>query len=437
MTLRNAESAVWWTGALCLVSACFEGAEPPGDADPQAESGSEDTEEPADDASTSGAPQGETGDEGGTTSQPDPGTDEGDSGTKETGEDEDTSSGETASGGMVLTLANPEGENAVVAFARGTDGTLERLGEFATGGMGTGGGLGSQSALALGGDLLYVVNPGDDSVSSMRIYEDHVALVDIVDTEGTRPTSLTVWGDRLYVLNADGAGSVVGFELDEGLMSPIPGASQVLSGAEAPAPGQIGITPEGDYVLVTERATNQILTYAVEDDGSLGAPVVNPSEGQTPFGFQFTESGVFVVAEAFGGGSNPGASAASSYRVADGGGLWTFSASIANGQTATCWIQLVDGRFAYTTNTGSNTVTGYTLSEQGELALMGGSGVAFDFGEDHRPIDMTASEDQRFVYMLNGGADEIAALEVLEDGSLVEIGEPAAIPATAVGLLGY
>lgn len=351
-------------------------------------------------------------------------------------DDSDTGDGDQGGeAGVVFTMGNEDGLNEIIMFGRDTDGSLERIGAFPTGGMGTGGGLGSQGAIALSDDgFLYVVNAGDHSVSSMRIYDDHLGLEDVVGSEGVMPTSLTVSGNHLYVLNADGPGSIAGFELDDGMMIPVEGAMQPLSGHEAPAPAQVAATPDGDYLVVTERATNQIVTYEILADGSLGQPVVNLSEGQTPFGLEFTSTGVFIVSEAFGGGSNPGASAASSYRVSDGGGLWTFSASIPSGQTAACWVAIVADRFAYTTNTGSNTLSGYEIDDQGGLELFVGGGDLIDLGEDQGPIDAAVSADDSYLYVLNAAGDNITGFAVADDGTLTQLGEGTDVPETAVGL---
>jgi hypothetical protein len=249
-------------GLLALGMGCDAGDDRPAEDTDEAGTASTGSSDPSDGDSTSGEtdPQGSTtgSDTGDTTGgeETDGGDDGGDT-------DDGTTGGEVpAEAGMLFSLGNDADQNAVVAYRRSPDGSLERLGEFATGGMGTGSGLGSQSSLALADDdVLYVVNAGDDTVSSMRLYDDHLALVDIAASGGVRPTSVTLAGDRLYVLNADGAGSIAGFDLEEGRLTPIAAASRPLSGHEGPAPAQIGATPSGDYLIVTERATNQILAY--------------------------------------------------------------------------------------------------------------------------------------------------------------------------------
>lgn len=99
------------------------------------------------------------------------------------------------------TLGNSADGNAVLAVARGSDGSLERLGTFPTGGLGTGKGLGSQAPIAISDDrqFLYVVNPGSNDISSFQIFEDHLSLISITDSGGLRLVSLTLRGDRLYV----------------------------------------------------------------------------------------------------------------------------------------------------------------------------------------------------------------------------------------------
>ncbi len=382
--------------------------------------------------------QGNSGgeDESGSSDDGTGGSDDGQSGDDADDDDGTDTGADPGSPGMVFTLGNAIEGNTVVAFTRDADGALWELGEFATGGAGTAERIGSQGALTHQGEFLFAVNPGDDTISTLQIYDDHLGLVDIQDAGGERPTSVAVHGEHAYVLNAAGEGSVTGFVISDGELSPLEGASQPLSGAPMTAAAQVAVSPDGAYVVVTERATNQIVTYAVHDDGSLDAPVANPSSGITPFGFAFRDDGVLVVTEAFGGGMNPGASAASSHRVADGGGLWTFEASVPSGQTAACWVALA-GAYAYASNTGSNTISAYHLDAEGALSLFGGGGVVADLGDDHDPIDIAVAGDDRFLYVLNATAENILGFSIDEGGTLTELGGVYPVPAGAVGLHGY
>ena len=118
------------------------------------------------------------------------------------------------------------------------------------------------------------------------------------------PTSLTVDDGLLYVLNAGGGGSIVGFTVDHGDLVQLAASARPLSGS-ATAPAQVSFTPAGEQLVVTERATQRIDLYAVGGDGYATGPTVVDSEGVTPFGFGFDNKGHLVVSEAFGGAPTP------------------------------------------------------------------------------------------------------------------------------------
>ncbi|HEV2126837.1 MAG TPA: beta-propeller fold lactonase family protein, partial [Chloroflexota bacterium] len=259
--------------------------------------------------------------------------------------------------GAVYTLTNNAAGNEVAVFSRMADGSLTRTASVSTGGLGSGDGLGSQGAIVLSQNnkWLLAVNAGSNELSVLQVQGQDLHLTDVVPSGGMRPISVTIHGNIIYVLNDGGgiaAGNITGFWMNpQGELAMIPGSTQPLS-ADAVGPAQVQFTPHGNQLVVTEKATNQILTYAVDRHGLAGTPVVNQSEGMTPFGFDFTKRGDLIVSEAFGGAEN--ASAVSSYQVNSGGGLHTRSASVGTHQTAACWVVVTNnGKFAYTTNTGS------------------------------------------------------------------------------------
>lgn len=172
-------------------------------------------------------------------------------------------------------------------------------------------------------------------------------------------------------------------------------------------------------------------------DGSLGEPVVTESSGMVPYGFAVTPSGVLVVSEA--GGGPDGTSAVSSYAPASDGTLTTVSGSVASGQRAACWVALArDGRYAYVTNSQSNSISGYEVAEDGGLTLFDDEGVTVALGDGHSPIDMVvAGEGDEFLYTVAGGADVVVGAQIEADGRLTRLANDAPIPTTAVGLAGF
>ena len=340
-----------------------------------------------------------------------------------------------AQAGAVYTLSNAAAGNAVLAFDRAPDGTLTAAGAYSTGGLGTGGGLGSQGALVLSRDgrFLFAVNAGSDEVSVLRVRPRSLELVATVPSGGDQPTSVTVHQDLVYVLNAGGAGNIAGFRFgNDGALSPIAGSTRPLS-TTASAPAQVEFSPNGRVLVVTERSTNVISTYLVGSDGLVAGPNVNPSAGATPFGFAFDNAGRLLVSEAFGGAAD--ASASSSYRLHGDGTLTLLSGSVGTTETAACWLVVTNsGRFAYVTNTGSGSVSGYRIKRDGRLRLLDADGRTGETGAGSAPIDAAFDVASRFLYTLNVGNGSISVFAVRANGSLGPLAGVAGLPASAVGL---
>jgi 6-phosphogluconolactonase (cycloisomerase 2 family) len=137
----------------------------------------------------------------------------------------------------------------------------------------------------------------------------------------------------------------------------------------------------------------------------------------TPFGFSFNGRRQLIVSEAFGG--SPGKSAVSSYVVSRDGTLRLVSPSVANGQTAACWIVATpDGRHAYTTNTASGTISGYRVTAGGGLSRFDDGGITADLGAGSGPIDMAVSPAGDYLYALNGANQSISVMRIERDGAL-------------------
>jgi 6-phosphogluconolactonase len=338
------------------------------------------------------------------------------------------------SGGAVYTLTNSPSGNAVAVFDRAPDGSLTARGTVPTGGIGTGAGLGSQDALVLDDRRLFAVNAGSNTISALRVgHGKNVSLTDVAGSRGINPISLTVRGHLLYVLNAGNAttpANIHGFLVLFGQLVPLPGSSRPLSTA-SPEPAQIEFSPNGRHLVVTEKATNRIVTYRVGLFGYASGPNAQPSAGQTPFGFAFDPLGRLIVSEAFGGA--PDASVLSSYSIASNGAISPIGPNVATTETAACWVVVTrNGSYTYTTNTGSNSISGYAIAPSGDLTLLDADGRTAVTGAG--PIDAALSRNSRFLYTLSDGAHEIAAFAVNADGSLDSLAVVGGLPTGAVGL---
>jgi 6-phosphogluconolactonase (cycloisomerase 2 family) len=328
--------------------------------------------------------------------------------------------------GAVFTMTNAADGNAVLMYHRAFDGELTPVGAFATGGLGTGAGLGNQGGLVLdeGNRWLFAVNAGSDEISVFNIKLNQLLLVDTVPSGGRNPVSLATDRNLLYVLNAGGAvggvDEITGFTIsDTGMLSAIPGSTQPLSAAST-GPAQISFTPDRRSLVVTEKATNTIDVYPVDGSGVAGAPMHHASEGMTPFGFGFGKRGQLLVSEASGGAAD--ASTISSYEIDCASAVATIEAALPTTESAACWVAVTgDGRFAYTTNTGSGTITGLRVHHDGTLELLHADGVTAETGPGSAPIDLALDSLGLNLYALDSGNGAIVAFRRTADGSLVPL----------------
>ena len=259
-------------------------------------------------------------------------------------------------------------------------------------------------------------------------------LVNQIPSGGDQPISLTYNHHLLYVLNGGAGGSnITGFLVGpRGIVAPLPGSTRPVSSAAGPA--QVSFSPNGRVLVVTEKATNMIDTFTVGNNGLPGTLQAHPAAGVTPFGFGFAGEDTLVVSEAFGGAVN--GSAASSYHLDNNGALTLITGSAPTHQTAACWTAVSpDGRYAYTLNAGSATVSGYRVGHQGTLNLLDPSGVSGVTGAGSHPTDAGFTDNGRYFYVLSAGTNGITAFRVQGDGSLSALAGATGLPTTAVGLV--
>jgi 6-phosphogluconolactonase len=332
----------------------------------------------------------------------------------------------------VYVQTNDAARNEVLAFSRSADGSLAPLGRYDTGGRGTGQPhLPSQSSVVLNHDgrWLLVVNAGSDDVSVFCVEDNGLRLVDRVDSGGTTPTSVAVGVDLVYVLN-NATANISGFTIEDGRLVELEGSSRPLS-ADGADPAQVAFSRDGRTLVVTERATDSISTYAIDPRGYAVGPTTIKAVGRTPYGFDFTADGTMIVTEAFGG--EVGAAAASSYAMTDAGMLSPVSESVGDTRSEVCWAAVTeDGRFAFVTNFGDGTISSYEIGERGALQLR--SGVAASTGGEKGIRDEAITRDGRYLYAIDADAQKVFGWTLSGDGALTPIGAFDGVPATVAGL---
>ncbi len=292
--------------------------------------------------------------------------------------------------------------------------------------------MGNQgSVITADDDYLIAVNAGSNSISLFKIKSNGLQLKSTVSSGGMRPISLTQEGDLVYVLNAGGAGNISGFKLDDDKLMPLSNSTKPLSSA-ASGPAQISFVNNGNDLVITEKATNKIITYTVNQSGRPDVMHQITAANPTPFGFAVGKNGKIFVSEAVGGA--PGASTVSSYNVKDNGEISLVTGPVATTQSAACWVVLTgNGKYAYTTNTASATISSFNTNNLGGLTL--GQAVATTTGAG--PIDAALSNNSKYLYVLNNGAHAISGYKVAADGSLTSVDTESGIVIGANGLAAF
>ena len=333
--------------------------------------------------------------------------------------------GDSDNAGAVFVMTNAVDKNEVIAYRRATDGTLQETGRFATGGRGSGGNndpLESQGSLKLSQDhtLLFAVNAASGSVSVFSVHGSRLSLVDKVISGGSEPNAVAQHGNLVYVSNVGGSSSVVGFTLDHGKLRQIPNSTRFLSTNNSGA-GGLAFSPDGRFLVVIERLTNDIDVFSIQGDSTLSPIVVNPSAGPGAFSVSFAPNGAVLVSET-GPSGVPNGSAISSYEIATNGTLSPISTSVPTLGAANCWnVVTPDGSFVYTSNAGSSTISGFAIANTGALTALSGTIVGTN-PEGSTNLDIAVSSDGKFIYTLNSVAGAIGVFAVQKDGTLLNVG---------------
>ncbi len=345
---------------------------------------------------------------------------------------------------IVYTISNELNRNDVIAFDVTSRGNLTEIGRFDTQGSGTGTTLGNQGALTTdaGDRYLFAVSPGSGEVTSFRLQPEGLQFVNKINSGGSRPLSVTVFGTLVYVLN-EGNGSsedpnlrydnISGFRfIDGGALVPIPDSTRIVDLTQLTAPAQIGFNKSGTVLLITEKATNTLTTFVMQsDDTPALAPVKRSSFIPTPFGFSFGDRDYVFITEANNGG--PGVTA--SYRVnRETGVISNLVDSIGQG-TATCWTVLSsDQTIGYATNTGDGTVSLFRVNFDGTMDYFFPADQDTPISSGAGTRDAILTQNNQFLVTLNNGDSVIRGFFVNRTGAISPRGT-LSIPASASGLI--
>lgn len=357
----------------------------------------------------------------------------------------------------IYAISNKAEGNTIVAFERQSDGTFGEAAEYPTGGTGTGDleipalekdpnhplangddPLISANSLiqVMDGQYLAAVNPGDGSVSLMRVEDDgSLTPTGRAQASDRFPISLAASGSLIAVASVggtNGEGSIALMRVtDSGELVAVSGSRRDLIAR----PSTISFAQDGRFVIVNELVTGKINVFAVEaaqlsadkvavidsprDDANrfqaipVGFATREGAEGTTILmseaRFLTPEFGLSTLAE---GGRFVALSplytwqtgSTSSYHLARDGSISLISgdvltgATIEGGQIANCWVALSpDGKTLWTADALSSSISTYRVRDNGTINLIEEASYR-DASEQMFLSDITVSADGSELY---------------------------------------
>lgn len=346
---------------------------------------------------------------------------------------------------VVYTASNESTGNQVLAFDVNNQGRLTKIGQFDTRGTGTGAVIDNEGALATdaGDHWLFVTNSGDGTVTSFRMLENGLQFVNRIASGGFKPLSVTVFGTQVYVLN-EGSGlssdpaqlrfdNISGFRFTgNGNLVPIAGSTRIINNTRPTAPAKVGFNKSGTVLLVTEKATDTLTTYVMQQDGTPALiPLKHTSFVPTPFGFAFGDRDYVYVTEA----NRNGPGATSSYRVDSVTGAVSSRIDSLNQGLAPCWTVLSnDQTIGYETNTSSGTISLYRINFDGTMDYFFGGTTDQPVATGAGVRDVVLTQDNKSLVTLNNGDSQIRSFWVDRNGA-IKPGKTLPLPASATGLI--
>jgi 6-phosphogluconolactonase (cycloisomerase 2 family) len=229
-------------------------------------------------------------------------------------------------------------------------------------------------------------------------------------------------------MQGDARASVTGFRVDaSGNLTPIADSLRTLS-SDASLPSHVIFSPSGQHLLVVELFAKTIAAYPVNGDGTLGTARLNSITVDT-FGVAFAGN-TMVTADV--GPPTARDGTASSFTLNADGSLTPLTVGVRNGKVEPCWVSITpDGKYAYTSNLDTGTISSYAVTGGGGLSLLNadaamkpaeGAVSAIDFVTSG-PVDTFITPDGQYLYQQYSGRGSVVAYRIGANGSLTEVGE--------------
>lgn len=370
-------------------------------------------------------------------------------------------------------ITNHADGNSVIGFKKNQSGDYEKMGEYPTGGRGTGDleipalqkdvtnplangddPLISANAIAATSDRKYIVavNPGDATISLLGVGADlGLTMSSKTPASDKFPISLAVNGDLVAVASVgadNNHGSIATYTIDGGNLIPVENSRRDLQAR----PSTIAFSSDGEHVIVNELVTGKVKVFSV-DENNLSAEPVSMIDSPRMRDDRFQAVPVGLVVRGDGGDDVLFVSEArfltpdfmlrkdegkvvqsplyswqtgslSTYAVRDDGMISLLSAdvltgdAIEGGEIANCWISLSqDGKYLFAANALSSSISRFSIDAQGH-AFLDELTAYKDRKENLFFSDQNISHDGKELYQLVGNKGKVMIFEIDGDANL-------------------
>jgi 6-phosphogluconolactonase (cycloisomerase 2 family) len=374
----------------------------------------------------------------------------------------------------IYVATNKAEGNSLLGFRRTKNGKFEKIGEFYSGGIGTGDleipalKKDSTHPLANGDDPLIsgygiiatddknfvlVVNAGDATVSSLKVNSnDSLTLINTVNAGDKFPISIANAGRHVVVASVgkdNNHGSVSTYLISSsGILSAVPGSRRDLKAR----PSTVAFTHDGRHLIVNELVTGKINVFALQGNLLSSEPVSVIDSPRADSRFQAipvsfdvasgSKGDIILMSEArfltpeFSLREDANVvpqtpkyswqtGSLSSYLVTAKGSISLINgdvltgSSVEGGEIANCWVALSpDHGTLWAANALSSSISSFSVSRDGYTRLK--NATAFKSEPEQLFFsDLTVSDDGKNLFQLVGNNGQVMVFDIQNNDDLI------------------
>ena len=278
------------------------------------------------------------------------------------------------------------------------------------------------------GKYVYVANQVTNDISQFTIEADGslTAMTPATVAAGTEPWFVTVdpTGKYVYVANS-GTTTVAQYSI--GATGGLAAIGSDIAGA---SPRSAAVHPSGIYAYVANSGSDDVAQFTIKVDGTFEAMVVPKVEaGDEPFAIIVDPSGRYVYV------ANQGSDSISQFAVFVGGRLVPIAPASVATQSGPISLAMTGGsapvqavpKYAYVANSGTTTVSQFTIGADGSLTPMATPAVLAGTS----PASVTVDPSGKYAYVANSGTTTVSQFAIGADGRLTLMTTPAVLAGTS------